>query len=98
MISSVRNFVVRILDADRFTIALFQILDIKSNYLPGIVHATSILHADKEGPKCQESLNYPSVIVQLDYLAQNSRYPSPYTNAQDSLKTQKLYMKKQSNA
>jgi hypothetical protein len=32
MISSVRNFVVRILDADRFTIALFQILDIKSNY------------------------------------------------------------------
>jgi hypothetical protein len=37
MISSVRNFVVRILDADRFTIALFQILDIKSNYLPGIV-------------------------------------------------------------
>jgi hypothetical protein len=40
MISSVRNFVVRILDADRFTIVLFQILDIKSNYLPGIVHAS----------------------------------------------------------
>jgi hypothetical protein len=37
MISYVRNFVVRILDADRFTIVLFQILDIKSNYLPGIV-------------------------------------------------------------
>jgi hypothetical protein len=37
MISYVRNFVVRILDADRFTIALFQILDIRSNYLPGIV-------------------------------------------------------------
>jgi hypothetical protein len=37
MISSVRNFVVRILDTDRFTIALFQILDIKSNYLPAIV-------------------------------------------------------------
>jgi hypothetical protein len=37
MISSVRNFAVRILDADRFMIALFQILDIKSNYLPGIV-------------------------------------------------------------
>jgi hypothetical protein len=37
MISSLRNFVVRILDADRFTIVLFQILDIKSNYLPGIV-------------------------------------------------------------
>jgi hypothetical protein len=43
MISSVRNFVVRILDADRFTIALFQILDIKSNYLPGIVHKQSTL-------------------------------------------------------
>jgi hypothetical protein len=42
MISSVRNFVVRILDADRFTIALFQILDIKSNYLPGIVQAERI--------------------------------------------------------
>jgi hypothetical protein len=41
MISSVRNFVVRILDADRFTIVLFQILDIKSNYLPGIVQAHS---------------------------------------------------------
>jgi hypothetical protein len=39
MISSLRNFVVRILDADRFMIALFQILDIKSNYLPGIVQA-----------------------------------------------------------
>jgi hypothetical protein len=37
MISSVRNFSVRILDADRFTIVIFQILDIKSNYLPGIV-------------------------------------------------------------
>jgi hypothetical protein len=29
---------VHILDADRFTIVVFQILDIKSNYLPGIVH------------------------------------------------------------
>jgi hypothetical protein len=38
MISSVRNFSVRILDANRFTIVIFQILDIKSNYLPGIVH------------------------------------------------------------
>jgi hypothetical protein len=37
MISSVQNFVIRILDTDRFTIVLFQILDIKSNYLPGIV-------------------------------------------------------------
>jgi hypothetical protein len=37
MISSLRNFSVRILDADQFTIVVFQILDIKSNYLPGIV-------------------------------------------------------------
>jgi hypothetical protein len=37
MISSLRNFCVRILDADRFTMVIFQILDIKSNYLPGIV-------------------------------------------------------------
>jgi hypothetical protein len=40
MISSLRNFRVRILDADRFTIVVFQILDIKSNYLPGIVQHT----------------------------------------------------------
>jgi hypothetical protein len=39
MISSVQNFSVRILYADRFMIVIFQILDIKSNYLPGIVHA-----------------------------------------------------------
>jgi hypothetical protein len=38
MISSVQNYSVRILDADRFTIVVFQILDIKSNYLPSIVH------------------------------------------------------------
>jgi hypothetical protein len=38
MISSLRNLCVRILDADPFTIVVFQILDIKSNYLPGIVH------------------------------------------------------------
>jgi hypothetical protein len=37
MISSLRNLCVRILDADQFTIVVFQILDIKSNYLPGIV-------------------------------------------------------------
>jgi hypothetical protein len=42
MISSVRIFVVRILDADRFTIVLFQILDIKSNYLPGIVQVSKL--------------------------------------------------------
>jgi hypothetical protein len=42
MISSLRNFRVRILDADRFTIIVFQILDIKSNYLPGIVHNPEI--------------------------------------------------------
>jgi hypothetical protein len=39
MISSLRNLCVHILDADRFTIVIFQILDIKSNYLPGIVQA-----------------------------------------------------------
>jgi hypothetical protein len=38
MISSLRDLCVRILDADRFTIVVFQILDIKSNYLLGIVH------------------------------------------------------------
>jgi hypothetical protein len=43
MISSVRNFVIRILDADRFTIVLFQILDIKSNYLPGIVQDLRVI-------------------------------------------------------
>jgi hypothetical protein len=41
LISSLRNFRVRILDADRFTIVVFQILDIKSNYLPGIVQPTT---------------------------------------------------------
>jgi hypothetical protein len=35
--------------------------------------ATTILHADKEGLARQESWNYPSVIGQLNYLAQNSR-------------------------
>jgi hypothetical protein len=43
MISSLRNFSVRILDADRFTIVVFQILDIKSNYLPGIVQAKAAI-------------------------------------------------------
>jgi hypothetical protein len=37
MISSLRNLCVRILDADRFMIVVFQILNTKSNYLPGIV-------------------------------------------------------------
>jgi hypothetical protein len=37
MISSLRNLCVRILGADLFMIVVFQILDIKSNYLPGIV-------------------------------------------------------------
>jgi hypothetical protein len=35
--------------------------------------ATVILHADAEGLARQESWNYPSVIGQLNYLAQNSR-------------------------
>jgi hypothetical protein len=34
---------------------------------------TAILHADTEGLARQESWNYPSVIGQLNYLAQNSR-------------------------
>jgi hypothetical protein len=44
MISSIRNFSVRFLDADRFTIVVFQILDIKSNYLPGIVQYLHIIN------------------------------------------------------
>jgi hypothetical protein len=35
--------------------------------------ATAILHADTEGLARQESWNYPSIIIQLNYLAQNSR-------------------------
>jgi hypothetical protein len=35
--------------------------------------ATSTLHADKDGLERQESWNYPSVIGQLNFLAQNSR-------------------------
>jgi hypothetical protein len=35
--------------------------------------ATECLHADTEGLARQESWNYPSVIGQLNYLAQNSR-------------------------
>jgi hypothetical protein len=35
--------------------------------------AAAILHADTEGLARQESWNYPSVIGQLNYLAQNSR-------------------------
>jgi hypothetical protein len=42
MISSLRHLCVRILDADRFTIVVFQILDIKYNYLPGIVHTQKL--------------------------------------------------------
>jgi hypothetical protein len=44
MISSLRNLCVRILGADRFTIVVFQILDIKSNYLPGILQGQLIQH------------------------------------------------------
>jgi hypothetical protein len=35
--------------------------------------ATAIVHADTDGLARQESWNYPSFIVQLNYLAQNSR-------------------------
>jgi hypothetical protein len=34
---------------------------------------TAILHADKDGLERHESWNYPSVIGQLNYLAENSR-------------------------
>jgi hypothetical protein len=40
---------------------------------PAPAPATAILHADKEGLERQESWNYPSIIGQLNYLAQNSR-------------------------
>jgi hypothetical protein len=32
----------------------------------------SIFHANKDGIACQESFNCPSIIGQLNYLAQNS--------------------------
>jgi hypothetical protein len=35
--------------------------------------AIAILHADTEGLARQESWKYPSIIGQLNYLAQNSR-------------------------
>jgi hypothetical protein len=60
MISSVRNFSVRILDADRFTIVIFQILDIKSNYLPGIVHDRTSLSSS-----CCVSLPFVPLIILL---------------------------------
>jgi hypothetical protein len=41
--------------------------------------ATSILHADTDGLAKQESWNYPSVIGQLNYLAQNSRTDITFT-------------------
>jgi hypothetical protein len=41
--------------------------------------ATEILHADLEGPARQESWNYPSVIGQINYLAQNSRPDISFT-------------------
>jgi hypothetical protein len=41
--------------------------------------AIAILHADEEGLEKQESWNYPSVIGQLNYLAQNSRPDISFT-------------------
>jgi hypothetical protein len=41
--------------------------------------ATSILHDDKEVLERQESWNYPSIIGQLNYLAQNSRPDISFT-------------------
>jgi hypothetical protein len=40
--------------------------------------ATEVLHADKDGLKCQDSWNYPSFIGKLNYLAQIDQiYISP---------------------
>jgi hypothetical protein len=41
--------------------------------------AAAILHADTEGLARQETWNYPSVIGQLNYLAQNSRPDVSFT-------------------
>jgi hypothetical protein len=41
--------------------------------------AKAILHADTEGLARQESWNFPSVIRQLNYLAQNSRPDISFT-------------------
>jgi hypothetical protein len=41
--------------------------------------ATAILHADTEGIARQKSWNYPSVIRQLNYIAQNSRPDISFT-------------------
>jgi hypothetical protein len=41
--------------------------------------ATAILHADTDGLARQESWNYPSVIGQLNYLAQNSQPDISFT-------------------
>jgi hypothetical protein len=59
--------------------------------------ATAILHTDKEGLARHESSNYPSVIGQHNYLANNLSqiYHSQFTNAHDSLRNLKLYMKRQ---
>jgi hypothetical protein len=38
---------------------------------PTPTRAKAILHAVKEGLERQESLNYPSLIGQLNYVAQN---------------------------
>jgi hypothetical protein len=56
MIRSVRNFSVRILDADRFTIVVFQILDIKSNYLPVIVQEQVADLATNNIPVCKRGV------------------------------------------
>jgi hypothetical protein len=59
--------------------------------------ATSILHADTNELARQESWNCPSVIGQLNYLAQNSRPDTSFTVHQcsDSLRNLKLYTKRQ---
>jgi hypothetical protein len=59
MISSVRNFVVHILDADPFTIVLFQILNIKSNYLPGIVNGSEWKNTNRIIRQYQKIESFP---------------------------------------
>jgi hypothetical protein len=62
--------------------------------------ATAILHAATEGLARQESWNHPSVIGQLNYLAETrgQTYHLQFTNTRDSQKNRKHCMRKQSNA
>jgi hypothetical protein len=61
--------------------------------------ATEILHADKEGLARQKSWRYPSVIGQLNYLAQNARPDISFAVHQCARfpKNPRLYTKKPLN-